>query len=93
MTTELTRYNGYRYVMHKGQRFKFSDDADQTKAGRAMLMNADMHIWETNAALVERVESFLRSGFSWYSQLDKSAQDTLQTLLSNVALLRARWSG
>jgi len=84
MTTELTRYNGYRYVMRKGQRFGLSDDADNTKAGRAMLMNADMHIWESNAALVERVEFFLRGGFSWYSQLDKSARDTLQTLLSYV---------
>ena len=84
MTTELTRYNGYRYVMRKAQRFSFSDDADKTKAGRAMLMGADMHIWESNAALVERVESFLRGGFSWYSQSDKSARDTLRTLLSYV---------
>lgn len=84
MTTELTRYNGYRYVMRKAQRFSFSDDADKTKAGRAMLMGADMHIWESNTALVERVESFLRCGFTWYSQSDKSARDTLQTLLSYV---------
>jgi hypothetical protein len=33
MTTELTRYNGYRYVLHKGR--SFTDDADKTKAGRA----------------------------------------------------------
>ncbi|KQR76582.1 hypothetical protein ASG35_16230 [Burkholderia sp. Leaf177] len=84
MTTELTRYNGDRYVMRKGQRLNFSNDADKTRAGRAMLMDADMHIWESNAALVERVESFLRGEFSWYSQLDKSARDTLQTLLSYV---------
>jgi hypothetical protein len=49
-----------------------------------MLMDADMHIWESNAALVARVESFLRGGFSWYSQSDKSARDTLQMLLSYV---------
>jgi hypothetical protein len=84
MTTELTRCNGYRYVMRKAQRFSFSDDADKTKAGRAMLMGADMHIWESNAALAARVESFLRGGFSWYSQSDKSARDTLQTLLAYV---------
>ena len=78
------RYDGYRYVMRKGQRFSVCDDADKTKAGRAMLMGADMHIWESNLALVERVESFLRSGFPWYSQLDKSTRDTLQTLLSYV---------
>jgi hypothetical protein len=84
MTTELMRYNGYRYVMRKGQRFSCSDDADKTKAGRAMLMSADMHLWESNAALVARVESFLRGGFSWYLQSDKSARDTLQTLLSYV---------
>ncbi|WP_213779397.1 hypothetical protein [Caballeronia sp. dw_276] len=84
MTTELTRYNGFRYVMRKGQRFSFSDDADKSKAGRAMLMAADMHIWELNAELVARVESFLRGGFSWYSQSDSSARDTLQTLLSYV---------
>lgn len=84
MTTELTRYNGYRYVMRKGQRFGFSDDADKIKAGRAMLIDADMPLWESNAALVARVESFLRSGFSWYSQSDKSARDTLKTLLSYV---------
>ncbi|WP_213776542.1 hypothetical protein [Caballeronia sp. dw_276] len=84
MTTELTRYNGFRYVMRKGQRFSVGDDADKAKAGRDMLMGADMHIWESNAPLVARVESFLRRGFSWYSQSDKSARDTLQTLLSYV---------
>jgi len=84
MTTELTRYNGFRYVMRKGQRFSVGDDADKAKAGRDMLMGADMHIWESKAPLVARVESFLRRGFSWYSQSDKSARDTLQTLLSYV---------
>ncbi len=84
MTTELTRYNSFRYVMRKGQRFSVGDDADKAKAGRDMLMGADMHIWESNAPLVARVESFLRRGFSWYSQSDKSARDTLQTLLSYV---------
>jgi len=84
MTTELTRYDRFRYVMRKAQRFSVGDDADKTKAGRAMLMNADMHIWESNTALVARVETFLRGGFSWYSQSDKSARDTLQTLLSYV---------
>jgi hypothetical protein len=82
MTTELTRYNGYRYVMRKGQ--TFSDDAEKTKAGRAMLMHVDMYVWESNAALVARVESFLLEGFSWYSRSDKSARDTLQTLLAYV---------
>ena len=40
MTTELTRYNGYRYVLRKGR--SFTDDAEKTEAGRAMLMHADM---------------------------------------------------
>ena len=82
MTKELTRYNGYRYVMRRGQ--TFSDDAEKTKAGRAMLMNADMYVWESNAPLVARVESFLRESFSWYSRSDKSARDTVQTLLAYV---------
>ncbi|HEV7833399.1 MAG TPA: hypothetical protein VGP09_08485 [Caballeronia sp.] len=82
MTKELTRYNGYRYVMRRGQ--TFSDDAEKTKAGRAMLMNADMYVWESNAPLVARVESFLRESFSWYSRSDESARDTLQTLLAYV---------
>jgi hypothetical protein len=50
--------------MRKGQRFSVGAEADNAKAGRAMLMDADMHIWESNAALVARVESFLRGGFS-----------------------------
>ena len=82
MTTELTRYNGYRYVLRKGR--SLTDDADKTKAGRAMLMHADMVIWESNAALVARVESFLQRGFSWYSRFPKPARETLQTLLAYV---------
>jgi hypothetical protein len=49
-----------------------------------MLMHADMVVWESNAALVARVESFLQTGFSWYSRYPKSARDTLQTLLAYV---------
>jgi hypothetical protein len=82
MTTELTRYNGYRYVLHKGR--SFSDDAEKMKAGHAMLMHADMVVWESNAALVARVESFLQKGFSWYSKNPKPARETLQTLLAYV---------
>jgi hypothetical protein len=82
MTTELTRYNGYRYVLHKGR--SFTDDAEKMKAGRAMLMHADMYVWESNAALVARVESFMRKGFSWYSKNPKPARETLQTLLAYV---------
>jgi hypothetical protein len=82
MTTELTRYNGYRYVLRKGR--NFTDDAERIKAGHAMLMHADMYVWESNAALVARVESFLLKEFSWYSRLAKSARDTLQTLLAYV---------
>jgi hypothetical protein len=82
MTTELTRYNGYRYVLRKGS--SFTDDAEKTKAGRAMLMHADMVIWESNVALVARVESFLQRGFSWYSKNPKPARETLQTLLAYV---------
>jgi hypothetical protein len=82
MTTELTRYNGYRYVMHRGR--NLTDDAEKMKAGRAMLMHADMYVWESNAALVARVESFMRKGFSWYSKNPKSARETLQTLLAYV---------
>jgi hypothetical protein len=82
MTTELTRYNGYRYVMHRGR--SFNDDTEKTKAGRAMLMRADMYVWESNAALVARVESFLQKGFSWYSKNPKPARETLQTLLAYV---------
>jgi hypothetical protein len=82
MPTELTRYNGYRYVLHKGR--SFTDDADKTKAGRAMLMHADMYVWESNAALVARVESFLQKGFPWYSKNPKPAREALQTLLAYV---------
>jgi hypothetical protein len=82
MTTELTRYNGYRYVLRKGR--SLTDDAEKIKAGRAMLMHADMVVWESNAALVARVESFLQMGFSWYSKYPKSARETLQTLLAYV---------
>ena len=82
MTTELTRYNGYRYVLRKGQ--SFTDDAEKTEAGRAMLMHADMYVWASNAALVARVESFLQKGFSRYSRNPKSARETLQTLLAYV---------
>jgi len=82
MTTELTRYNGYRYVLRRGQ--SFSDDGEKSKAGRAMLMHSDMYVWESNKALVARVESFLQEGFSWYSRNPKSARDTLQTLLAYV---------
>jgi hypothetical protein len=82
MTTELTRYNGYRYVLRKGP--SFTDDAEKTKAGRAMLMHADMVLWESNTALVARVESFLLKEFSWYSRFPKSARETLQTLLAYV---------
>ncbi len=82
MTTELTRYNGYRYVLHKGR--SFSNDAEKMKAGRAMLMHADMVVWESNAALVARVESFLQRGFSWYSKNPKPAREILQTLLAYV---------
>lgn len=82
MTTELTRYNGYRYVLRK--RPRFSDDAKKTEAGRAMLMSADMVVWESNAALVARVELFLQKGFSWYSRNPKPARETLQTLLGYV---------
>ena len=82
MTTELTRYNGYRYVLRKGR--GFSDDAKKTEAGRARLMHADMVVWESNAALVARVESFLQKGFPWYSRNPKPARETLQTLLAYV---------
>ena len=82
MTAELTRYNGYRYVLRK--RPRFSDDAKKTEAGRAMLMSADMVVWESNAALVARVELFLQKGFSWYSRNPKPARETLQTLLGYV---------
>jgi hypothetical protein len=82
MKTELTRYNGYRYVLHKGR--SSTDDGDKTKAGRAMVMHADMVVWESNAALVARVESFLKSGFPWYSKNPKPARETLQTLLAYV---------
>jgi hypothetical protein len=82
MTTELTRYNGYRYVLRKGR--SFTDDAGKTAPGRAMLMHADMVVWESNTALVARVESFLQKGFSWYSRSPKSARETLQTLLAYV---------
>jgi hypothetical protein len=82
MTTELTRYNGYRYVLQKGR--NFSDDAEKMKAGHAMSLHADMVVWESNAALVARVESFLQNGFSWYSKKPKPARETLQTLLAYV---------
>jgi hypothetical protein len=70
MATELTRYNGYRYVLRKGT--SFTDDAKKTNAGRSMLMHADMVIWESNVALVARVESFLQKGFSWYRDIRKA---------------------
>ena len=57
MTMELTRYNGFRYVLRKGR--SLVDEAKKTEAGRAMLMHADMVVWESNAPLVVRVESFL----------------------------------
>jgi hypothetical protein len=82
MTTELTRYNGYRYVLRRGQ--SFSDDGEKSKAGRALLMHSDMYVWESNKALVARVESLLQEGFSWYSRNPKSARDTFQTLLAYV---------
>ncbi|QIE28866.1 hypothetical protein SBC1_69680 (plasmid) [Caballeronia sp. SBC1] len=82
MTTELTRYNGYRYVLRKGR--SVTDDVERTEAGRAMLMHADMVVWESNPALVARVESFLLKEFSWYSRNSKSARETLQTLLAYV---------
>jgi len=82
MTTELTHYNGYRYVLRKGRRV--TDEGEKSDAGRAMLMHVDMRIWESNAELVARVESFLQKGFSWYSRNPKSAQETLQTLLAYV---------
>ncbi|MFK4443055.1 hypothetical protein ABH944_003162 [Caballeronia udeis] len=82
MTAELTRYNGYRYVLCKGR--SFTDNAEKSNAGRAMLMHADMVVWESNAALVARVESFLQKGFSWYSRNPKPARETLQTLLAYV---------
>ncbi|SAL69931.1 hypothetical protein AWB69_08279 [Caballeronia udeis] len=82
MTTELTRYNGYRYVLCKGR--SFTDDSEKIQAGRAMLMHADMYVWESNVALVARVESFLQKGFSWYSKNRKPARETLQTLLAYV---------
>jgi hypothetical protein len=59
-------------------------DAKKTEAGRAMLMSADMVVWESNAALVARVELFLQKGFSWYSRNPKPARETLQTLLGYV---------
>ncbi|WP_423913376.1 hypothetical protein [Caballeronia sp.] len=82
MTTELTRYNGYRYVLRKAR--SVTDDVEKIKAGHAMLMHADMYVWESNAALVARVESFLLKEFSWYSRLAKSARETLQMLLTYV---------
>lgn len=83
MTKELTRYNGYRYVMRKGQ--TVSDDPEKTKAGRAMLMHADMYVWESNAALVARAESFLRGAFRGIpDQRQKRAGHS-----ANVACLRA----
>jgi hypothetical protein len=69
-------------VLRKGR--GFSDDAEKIKTGHAMLMHADMYVWESNAALVARVESFLQKGFSWYSKYPKSARETLQTLLAYV---------
>ncbi len=82
MTAELTRYNGYRYVLRKGR--GFIDDAEKIKAGRAMLMQADRVVWESNAALVARVEAFLQKEFPWYSKNPKSARETLQTLRDYV---------
>jgi hypothetical protein len=80
MTTELTRYNGYRYVLRKGR--SCTDDAEKSNAGHAMVMHADMRIWESNTALAGRVESFLQKGFSWYSRYPKPARETLETLLA-----------
>src|ERR1700692_2904614 len=82
MTTESTRYNGYRYVLRQGP--SFSDDAEKIKAGHAMLKHADMYVWESNAALVARVEAFWQGGFPWYSKYPKSARETLQTLRAYV---------
>jgi hypothetical protein len=82
MTTELTRYNGYRHVLRKGR--GFSDDAEKINAGRAMLMHADRVVWESNAALVARVEAFLQKEFPCYSKNEKSARETLQTLRDYV---------
>ena len=82
MTMELTRYNGFRYVLSKGR--SFAGEAKKTEAGRAMLMHADMVVWESNAPLVMRVESFLIKEFPWYSRSPKSARETLQTLLAYV---------
>lgn len=82
MTTELTRYNGFRYVLRKGR--SITGDARKTEAGRAMLMHADMVVWESNGPLVARVESFLTKEFPWYSSSPKSSRETLQTLLAYV---------
>src|SRR5471030_531219 len=82
MTTELTRYNGYRFVLRKGR--SSIDDVEKIKAGRAMLMHADRVVRESNAALVARVKAFLQKEFPWYSKNDKGARETLQTLRDYV---------
>ncbi|WP_156529114.1 hypothetical protein [Caballeronia udeis] len=69
-------------MLRKGR--SFTEDSEKAKAGRAMLMHADMYVWESNARLVARVESFMRKGFSWYSKNPKPARETLQTLLAYV---------
>ncbi|QIE27079.1 hypothetical protein SBC1_54900 (plasmid) [Caballeronia sp. SBC1] len=61
MTKKLTRYNGNRYVLRKGR--SFTDNAEKTKAGRAMLMRADMVIWESNGAVGGALNRSCRRGF------------------------------
>jgi hypothetical protein len=42
MTTELTRYNGHRYVLYKAQ--NFTDNTAKAVAGRTMQMGAYIHL-------------------------------------------------
>jgi hypothetical protein len=72
MTTELMKYDGYRYMLY--QRFNYGwrnslskEETEALEAGKKLFQAANFDYWATDAGRVERVNDFLSRSVSGYS--------------------------
>ena len=72
MTTELMKYEGYRYLLYRrfdyGWRNSLSEEETEAlEAGKELFQAANFDHWATDAGRVERVNEFLARSVSGYS--------------------------
>jgi hypothetical protein len=90
MTTELMRYDGYRFLLYKKWDYaphgRTEEQKEALKAGQALFKDANFEHWASQPELVERVKKFLADSFPHYrpSPTGERPSDVIRALCWEV---------